>query len=214
MSTPTYGWPTPADTDFVKDGAAAIRDLGDAVDATVSDLAETAVPIGAILMWSGSLATVPTGWHICDGKNGTPDLRGRFVAGAGSPGIYSPGDTGGADVVRLEINNLPAHSHSSGTLTTRVGGRHGHSINTRGTTGNTQSHGHNTVDEANVVARGVSPFADTYDALLTGSPVVSDATADHSHTMQGSTGSVGVDPAGAHENRPPFYALAFIMRIG
>ena len=45
-------------------------------------------------MWNGVVGTIPAGWVLCDGTNGTPDLRDRFVPGAG--GALAPGDTGGA----------------------------------------------------------------------------------------------------------------------
>lgn len=48
---------------------------------------------GMIMLWYGSVATIPSGWALCDGNNGTPDLRTIFVAGAGS--ALTPGDTGG-----------------------------------------------------------------------------------------------------------------------
>jgi len=51
------------------------------------------VPNGAIIMWSGSVATIPDGFSLCNGENGTPDLRNRFVIGAG--GSYAVGATGG-----------------------------------------------------------------------------------------------------------------------
>ena len=51
------------------------------------------VPNGAIIMWSGTVATIPDGFSLCDGSNGTPDLRNRFVIGAGSN--YAVGATGG-----------------------------------------------------------------------------------------------------------------------
>lgn len=47
-----------------------------------------------ILAWAGSIESIPNGFHLCDGTNGTPDLRDRFVPGAGSG--YDPGDAGGA----------------------------------------------------------------------------------------------------------------------
>lgn len=53
------------------------------------------VPIGGIIQWSGSIATIPSNYKLCDGNNGTPDLTGRFVIGAG--GAYSPDDSGGSD---------------------------------------------------------------------------------------------------------------------
>lgn len=52
------------------------------------------IPRGIITAWFGSIASIPAGWVICDGNNDTPDLRNRFVAGAG--GIYAVDDTGGA----------------------------------------------------------------------------------------------------------------------
>lgn len=68
----------------------------------------SSIPTGGIIIWSGT--EVPTGWALCDGTNGTPDLRGRFVLGAG--GAYNPGDTGGAEEVTLTVAQLPSHSHT------------------------------------------------------------------------------------------------------
>lgn len=65
------------------------------------------IPIGMIVMWSGS--NVPTGWQLCDGTNGTPNLRDRFIVGSGNS--YNIGATGGSNSNRIKINNLPAHSH-------------------------------------------------------------------------------------------------------
>lgn len=63
------------------------------------------VPVGGIIMWSGSIATIPQGWYICDGNNGTPDLRDRFVLGAGlSYNVAAAGGSKDAVVV--------AHTHS------------------------------------------------------------------------------------------------------
>jgi len=50
--------------------------------------------IGAIIIWSGAIADIPAGWQLCDGTNGTPDLRGLFVKGAFGDG--DRGVTGGA----------------------------------------------------------------------------------------------------------------------
>lgn len=52
------------------------------------------LPIGTIVLWSGAIVDIPTGFHLCDGNNGTPDLRDRFIAGAGL--ALNPGDTGGS----------------------------------------------------------------------------------------------------------------------
>lgn len=72
-----------------------------------------AVPTGSILMWSGTIATVPSGFQLCNGTNGTPDLRNRFVvcANADSGGIAKTTVTGSA----LQSGN-PTHTHAGGTL--------------------------------------------------------------------------------------------------
>jgi len=62
-----------------------------------------------IVMWSGSIVSIPAGWVLCDGTNGTPDLRDKFIVGAG--GTYNPGDTGGAATHTHEFT-LPNHTHS------------------------------------------------------------------------------------------------------
>ena len=53
-----------------------------------------ALALGVIAIWNGSIATIPGGWALCDGTQGTPDLRDRFLQGAG--GSLNPDDTGGA----------------------------------------------------------------------------------------------------------------------
>lgn len=83
------------------------------------------LPSGGIIKWYGSIASIPTGWFLCDGTNGTPDLRAKFIVGAGqdggtyTPGIdgagsgqYAPGATGGTDKHVLTIPEMPAHTHS------------------------------------------------------------------------------------------------------
>jgi len=65
-------------------------------------------------MWSGSIASIPTGWNLCNGANGTPDLRDRFIVGAGS--TYSVAATGGSANATLVSHTHtvtdPGHSHS------------------------------------------------------------------------------------------------------
>lgn len=70
------------------------------------------IPSGGIILWSGSTASIPTGWVLCDGTNSTPDLRDRFIVGAGNN--YTVDATGGsANAV------LIAHSHTYGRATSR-----------------------------------------------------------------------------------------------
>ena len=68
------------------------------------------IPSGVIVMWSGSKDNIPEGWALCDGSNGTPDLRGRFIVGAGI-GEYTVGKKGGEERVTLKLEEIPAHQH-------------------------------------------------------------------------------------------------------
>lgn len=72
------------------------------------------IPVGVIVMWSGSIDSIPTGWALCNGSNGTPDLRDRFIIGAGSN--YSVAATGGsADAIVVSHSHTisdPGHSHT------------------------------------------------------------------------------------------------------
>lgn len=74
------------------------------------------VPNGVILMWSGSSADIPDGWALCDGANGTPDLRGRFIVGASDE--FENKSTGG----QSKVNFKHTHSYSGITKTAGDGG--------------------------------------------------------------------------------------------
>lgn len=80
----------------------------------VGTVTNSFIPAGTIGMW-GSTPTIPTGWVICDGNNGTPNLNGKFIVGAGN--AYAVNDTGGNanSTVVLGNANMPAHSHSGTT---------------------------------------------------------------------------------------------------
>jgi hypothetical protein len=85
--------------------------LGD----TFGSKASGTIPVGGIIMWSGSIGTIPTGWALCNGSNGTPNLQDKFIVGAGSG--YSVAGTGGsADAT------LVSHSHSPDPTPTFGGG--------------------------------------------------------------------------------------------
>ena len=87
--------------------------------ATTAFVVANSVPSGAILLWSGSTGSIPTGFVLCDGTNSTPDLRNRFVVGAGD--TYAVNATGGsADaIVPAHTHSItdPGHTHTVGILT-------------------------------------------------------------------------------------------------
>lgn len=90
-----------------------VRADGTSVLITSGVISIQAFYTGMIMMWSGNIATIPSGWVLCDGTNGTPDLRNRFVVGAGS--IYNPADTGGtSDAIVVSHSHTitdPGHFH-------------------------------------------------------------------------------------------------------
>jgi microcystin-dependent protein len=131
------------------------------------------IPKGGIIMWSGSISNIPAGWALCDGTNGTPDLRNRFIVGAGSS--YAVGATGGEATHVLTINEMPSHSHPPGTGSSR------HFV-VDGSSSDPTYYG-----PANINVSGLGYITST------------------------ATGSTG--GGAAHENRPPYYALAYIMKL-
>jgi len=180
----------------------------------IAALESASVPVGGILMYSGSLASLTANWHLCDGTSGTPDLRGRFIVGAG--GTYAQGATGGADTVTLTTAQIPGHTHTgpshthgSGTLSTGSNGSHIHNDITRRTRAEV-THGHTTT-KTGVAAPPTDHTGN--DTINTGS------AGSHTHSISGSTASAGTGNTGStggggsHENRPPYYALAYVMRI-
>lgn len=154
---------------------------------TTSDLNNYLVPAGGIIIWSGAQVNIPSGWVLCDGLNGTPDLRDRFVVGAG--GAYAVGDTGGAESVSLTAPQNGPHTH--------------------GVVGNTSSDGNHT-HGGGLFRSGSSFIIDTLGGALHGTGDT-DPSGAHSHSINFTSGSSGT--GAAHENRPPYYALAYIMKL-
>lgn len=152
------------------------------------------VPAGVIVLWSGSEDNIPTGWTLCNGQNGAPDLRDRFVVGAGAS--YAVDETGGAAGVALSVAQLPAHGHGAGTLSAQEAGDHTHEY-----------------EDAYPSGTWTAPSGGNhsfYDAYRVNNKTTPSAGA-HTHTVSGTTGATG---SGAeHENRPPYYALCYIMKL-
>lgn len=121
-----------------------------------------ALPSGLIVIWQGALANIPSGWLLCDGNNGTPNLLAKFLEGVATAAT-DPGATGGEATHTLTTAEMPAHAHYQ--RDTAVG-----SVPT---------------SETSAENRGLNPKI-----------VPTSSTGD----------------GGAHENKPPFYDIAFIMK--
>ena len=91
----------------------------------------TTIPTGMISLWYGSIGSVPSGWYLCDGSNGTPDLRDRFIIGAGSS--YSVGATGGSANHTLTTAEMPTHTHNATSVVTDPGHFHNFQVAGSGT---------------------------------------------------------------------------------
>ena len=116
--------------------AVADFDVNGTISATslkIGSITDAFVPQGLIAMWSGTDGNVPDGWGLCDGTNAQPDLRAKFIIGAGS--TYAVGATGGSTQVTLSEANLPAHAHTGDSGSA---GASAHAIDT----GNAGGHAH------------------------------------------------------------------------
>ena len=231
-----------------------------------------AIPSGIICMWSGESTAIPSGWHLCDGDAGTPDLRDRFIVGAGS--TYKVKDTGGEATHKLTTNEMPSHNHgftgtshshtgslSSATaasagnhthtmsenLTAASAGSHTHTIsggssgghiniqsgnNDRNTDEQSLYTGHNNTIESGKYATRLNVYGSSggsssisssgaHTHSISGTITAASAGA-HTHNVSGTVtvnsatagGTVGSTGGGqAHENRPPYFALCFIMKL-
>ena len=141
---------------------------------------------GMIILWSGLTSTIPTGWVLCNGLDGTPNLTDRFVVGAGA--TYGVNQTGG-----YKDATLVSHKHP---ISVGAAGAHSHTVATTippGSpivSGNKAGFQYYPTGGQNVVNKNVSPVG------------------NHSHTVNmGSQGS-----SATNKNLPPYYALAYIMR--
>lgn len=140
---------------------------------------------GMIIIWSGSLGSIPIGWVLCNGTNGTPDLRDRFVVAAGS--TYAVGATGGSnDAI------VVSHTHTATSVVTDPG--HTHAPTTAGNSFLTTPSGGFQIGSG-VVGR-------SNDATTASS--TTSITVATTNTTSGTSGT--------NANLPPYYALAYIMK--
>ena len=146
--------------------------LGD----TFGSQASGTIPVGGIIMWSGSTASIPTGWALCNGANGTPNLLDRFIVGAGSG--YGVGATGGANSIALTESEIPSHRHAFPG------------------------------DDQLSFGNGVGGWSEAAVGYFNYDATSRNSGGQGTMWLTGFTGG-----SQAHENRPPYYALAFIMRV-
>jgi len=156
--------------------------------ATTAFVLANGVPSGAILLWSGSVASIPSGWLLCNGTSGTPDLRDRFIVGAGSG--YAVNAIGGSpDAIVVSHTHTATSTDSGHVHAPPTGLNTPYLSNPFSGDGSIDSSGATGPSERNAVA-GNSASA------------VANIT-----TTVASAGS-----SGTNANIPPYYALAYIMK--
>jgi microcystin-dependent protein len=205
------------------------------------------VPKSGIIMYSGAVSNFSSGvgitgstvqgWALCDGSNGTPDLRGRFIVGYNPSSNTAPADTtgtlginygaignrGGSNTVELTPTQTPLRSHTHTATSTLSGsisssGNHSHSVGTD-LSGNQTGSTHRLLVGTNNSTHTTLQNPDSSIAQVgdQGSNVGKDGAHTHTHTFSVSTtvGNPNVAQANgdSHENRPPYYVLAFIMKL-
>ena len=179
-------------------------------------------PIGGIVIWSGAVGSPPDGFILCDGTaisrtdfatlftivgttfgtgNGSstfniPNLRDRFIVGAGDG--YNLNATGGSSTTTLGTTNLPSHTHQLGgnTGSQNLTHNHGYDGHTYPGSGPEQNQSGGPEDRTSF---NVNKTTGNNSGNL-----------DHSHTLPANTGNTGSGTA--FENRPPYYALCYIMK--
>ena len=158
------------------------------------------IPKGIIIAFGKPIKDMPKGWAICDGKNGTPDLRNRFIIGQGPNYPYNK--TGGSESIKLTIDNLPKHKH-----TIDLSGGHKHKYkdiywaDKNGVVPIGNDHGR-TIDMGDN-DKNNSPISKGYEKIR----YTDKATSEHKHEMSEVGGSK------PHTNMPPYYSLYYIMKI-
>lgn len=160
---------------------------------------------GMIMMFSGLVAGIPVGWALCDGTNGTPDLRGKFVIGAGD--AYAVGNQGGAEQhshgpdgktggTALNAATMPAHRHLNfvaGTFSGPGGTRFNAPFEASNSGGDT---------EYSLDFSGIEPTVGRSSLPVDASSnPVAESGLPHDHTIANAS------------NLPPYYALLFIMKL-
>jgi hypothetical protein len=161
-----------------------------ATTAFVASALSTRLPTGVITMWYGTIANIPTGWLLCDGTNGTPDLRNRFVLGA----VVDSG--------LIAVSNITGVNTQTGGTKDSIVVSHTH---TATTTATDSGHQHNFTTLA-----GTQPQSGSSTQCWNGFSTTSTAVGFANITAATTVNTTGV--SGTNANLPPYYALAYIMK--
>ncbi len=160
----------------------------------------SSLPRGSIVAWASN--NIPKGWVLCDGNNGTLDLRGRFIYGI-DPSKNKIGDKGGAETHTLTGNEMPSHNH---TASTSNGGEHSHGSSYKIPSGSvgTQRLGWKKCGWGD--AKGIDSGSNNSTVNIKGTSLTNNGS--HSHSFTPAFRGKGH----AHNNMPPYYVINWIMK--
>jgi len=170
------------------------------------------VPSGIISMWSGAVSAIPSGWNLCDGNNGTPNLVGKFIKGGSTAG--TTGGSGTTSSNGSHTHSTPNHSHShsvsagSHTLSTAQMPSHNHSTKITGFSYGTSGSGGSKTTQSMLYGEATNLSTTTGSA---------GSSSSHSHSLSGSISSGGGGTTGSngshtHTIEPVHYTLCYIMK--
>lgn len=213
-----------ADKTYVDAQDTALQSQITSGSTSIADLYTKIMPPGGIIMWSGPSTSIPSGWLLCDGTLGTPDLRNKFIIGAtASSGSLPPGTSGGATTKTTSLSG--AHTHSA---VINASGEHTHAITVNGhalTVAQIPAHNHQFGFSRSGTQTDNSGGQRLTNISTTGGTTVTTTTVGsseaHTHTASSAvsglhthTGSILEDGAHTHtvDVTPPYYALCFIMK--
>lgn len=196
--------------------AAILTDLQAQINAGMVGVLNQYLPLQLVMIWTGSIASIPAGWQLCDGTNGSPNLKDKFVVGSGN--TYATGATGGATTATLTTANLPAHTHAITDPT------HTHSYpqspHTHSISDPTHSHqmpyngsGNRSTFVA-MVAQGLASSNGNFGSTYSGTGISITAEPANVSLNANSTG-ISVNNTGSgtpFSVMPPYYAYAYICK--
>jgi len=190
-------------------------------DAATKRYVDTSIPVGGIIMWSGTIASIPTNWRLCDGTTYgslvTPDLRNRFIIGASLDTATTHATGGSGGITRAHTSIETPTNYVTGGSKDAVVVSHNHGGNTNGgTSDGTHTHTITSPSNSSTVAAvtllNITPAYNFAGGQLDAAIAKQDLTASSSGS--GHYHAISTDgEAGTNKNLPPYYALAFIMRI-
>lgn len=217
-----------------------ITDFNTAVQGVVSAMPGIGIPAGLIAMYSGSLANIGVGiwagWHLCDGSPGTPDLRDKFIMGAGNvlPGVTNPAaslvttddgqhqHTAQTGLLTLALSQIPGHQHYSNVSGSAASaGAHTHDVSVRANNGNAPgAPGGVSIGDLNLTLyTGVannyaqSDGAHTHSVTAAGYSDVQGGNGAHAHTIAADGQHHHTVTSAQLRNTLPYYALAYVIKL-